>query len=148
MSLNPNDYSVLAYYGICLAVRSEFDAALKIGSAALRLIGRAPTWYHMPQMIFDFAQGKYEIVAGVVDRGLGMKSHAFYLMGLAAKVHLGEVEETRLLIREILDRDPDYALNVSQALNLWHLDTEIAGQIDVGLTTAGLEIEALKTSIH
>ena len=146
MSLNPNDYSVLAYYALCLAVKGEFDAAFKIGSAALRLIGRAPTWYHMPQMIIDFVQGKYEIVAGVVDRDLGMRSHAFYLMGLAAKVHLGEVEETRLLIREILDRDPDYAFNVSQALNLWHLDPEIAERIDAGLTAAGLDIEALKSS--
>lgn len=144
MSLNPNDYSVLAYYSVCLAARGDYETASAMGSAALRLIGRAPTWYYVPQMMADFAQGKYDIVAGLVDQELGDVPYAFYLMGLAAKAHLGEVEDTRSIIARILDKNPDYAQNASAVLELWHLDRDLASRVDKGLMLADLHIDALK----
>ncbi len=146
MSLNPNDYSVLAYYALCLACRGDFETASTIGSAALRLMGRAPTWYQIPQFITEFSQQKYDVVSSIVDRNSRMKSNAFYLMGLAAKVHLGEVKETRAIVDQILDENPDYAWNASAVLDLWHLDENIARQMDGGLKLVGLNIEALKPS--
>lgn len=146
MSLNPNDYSVLAYYATCLAARGDYETASAIGSAALRLIGRAPTWYHIPQMMADFSQGKYDIVAGLVDQDIGDVPYAFYLMGLAAKAHLGAVEETRAIISGILAKNPNYAQNASTVLELWNLNADLAGKVDAGLTLAGLDIEALKPS--
>lgn len=146
ISLNPNDYSVLAYHAICLAARGDFETALSMGSGALRLIGRAPTWYHMPQLIVDFLEERYDVVVGLLDHDQGLKSRGFYLMGLAAKVHLGEVNETRAVIDCLLNKNPDYVQNASQVLNLWHLNPNIAQRMDAGLSLAGLDIEALKSS--
>lgn len=146
MSLNPNDYSVLAYYSVCLAARGDYETASAMGSAALRLIGRAPTWYYVPQMMADFSQGKYDVVAGLVDQELGDVPYAFYLMGLAAKAHLGDLEETRAIVAGILDKKPDYAQNASAVLELWHLNADLARRTDTGLTLAGLDIDALKSS--
>jgi len=146
MSLNPNDYSVLAYYAACLAARGNLETASAMSAAALRLIGRAPTWYHVPQMMVDFSNGKYDIVAGLVDQNLDDVPYAFYLMGLAAKAHIGEIEETRYIIADILDKDPDYAANASAVLKLWHLNPNLAHRVDTGLTLAGLDIDALKSS--
>lgn len=146
MSLNPNDYSVLAYYAACLAARGDLETASAMSSAALRLIGRAPTWYHVPQMMVDFSNGKYDIVAGLVDQNLDEVPYAFYLMGLAAKAHIGDIDETRAVIADILDKNPNYAANASDVLELWHLNPNLAQRVDNGLTLAGLDIAALKSS--
>lgn len=147
MALNPNDYSVLAYYAVTLAMRGDYETASAMGSAALRLIGRAPTWYHVPQMVIDFMEGNYEGVAGLIDQDLGDVPYAFYVMGFAAKALLGHVDETRDLIDELLVKKPDYAERVSTVLELWHLNPSLAAKIDEGLTLAGLDIAALKPSI-
>jgi len=146
MSLNPNDYSVLAYYAICLAARGDVETASDMGAAALRLIGRAPTWYYFPQMMVDFSNGRYDSIAGLVDQDLKNVPYGFYLMGLAAKAHLGEVEETRDKITDILTKNPDYATKASAVLELWHFNSNLAQKIDAGLSLAGLDIDALKSS--
>lgn len=147
LSLNPNDYSVLAYYAICLAARGNLELASSMGAAALRLIGRAPTWYYVPQMMVDFSNANYESAAGLVGQGLEDVPYAFYLMGLSAKAHLGEINEARRGIERILNKNPDYARRSSAVLELWHLSPEFARKVDVGLTLAGLDIDALKSSI-
>ena len=146
MTLNPNDYSVLAYYAVCLAVRGDYEAASAMSSAALRLIGRAPTWYHAPQMMIDFSQGKYDVVAELIDQELDYVPYAFYLMGLAAKAHLGEVDEARSIVANILDGSPDHAQHASTVLELWHLNPDLARQVGTGLALAGLDIDVLKLS--
>lgn len=146
LSLNPNDYTVLAYYAACLGTRGDFETASVMGSAALRLIGRAPTWYYVPEMMVEFANGNFENAAGLVDQTLDDVPYAFYLMGLAAKALLGEVEETRSIIEKILTRNPHYAENASAILKLWHLSPVLAGRMNEGLSLAGLDIIALKSS--
>ena len=146
ISINPNNYSLLAYYAVCLAARGEYEAASTMCSAALRLIGRAPTWYYVPKMMVDFSQGKYDLVSGLVDNELGDVPYAFYLIWLAAKAHLGEVEETRDIISRLLKKNPTYARDASVVLKLWYLNPRLARQVDLGLTRVGLDIDALKSS--
>lgn len=146
LSLNPNDYSKLAYYAICLALRGEMGRALTMQSAALRLIGRAPTWYHLPQMVVDFSEKRYDSVAGWVDQGLADTPAIFYLFGLAAKAHAGEVAETRVIIGKILEQNPNYPAEASISIGLWHLQPNLAAQVNAGLALAGLDIDALKSS--
>ncbi len=147
LSLNPNDYSKLAYYAICLALRGEMGRASTMQSAALRLIGRAPTWYHLPQMVVDFSEGRYDSVAGWVDKGLADTPAIFYLFGLSAKAYLGEVAETRSIIERILTINPNYQAEASISIALWHLQPELAQQVYDGLVLAGLDIDVLKSSM-
>ncbi len=147
MSLNSNDYSVLAYYAACLASRGDFETASKMATAALRLIGRAPTWYHVPHMMVDFAHGKYENVTGLINQNLDESSYSFYLMGLAAKCHIGEIDQVRSILADIIDKEPSYADKASAALQLWHLHPDLARPVYEGLLLAGLDINALKSSI-
>ncbi|GGX57316.1 membrane protein [Litorimonas cladophorae] len=147
LSLNPNDYSKLAYYAICLALRGEMERASIMQSAALRLIGRAPTWYHLPQMIVDFSEKRYDSVAGLVEKGLADTPAIFYLFGLSAKAYLGEVEETRAIIDAVLAANPNYQAEASISIELWHLEPKLARQVYDGLALAGLDITSLKSSI-
>lgn len=79
----------------------------------------APTFElrQIPQMMSDFSQGKYDVAAGLVDQERDNIPYAFYIMGLAAKAHIGEVEETQSLIVDILAKGPDYAQNASAVLD-------------------------------
>ena len=145
LSLNPNDYSSLSYYAICLALGGELDLASTMSTAAFKLITRAPTWYHIPQMIIDFSKGRYELVSGLLDEDETETPSIFYLICLSAKVHLGYLEEARELIKNILEKHPDYASQVSRALELWRIDPAFAKNVDLGLTQAGLDIATLKS---
>lgn len=147
LSLNPNDYSKLAYYAISLALRGEIKLALSMQAAALRLIGRAPTWYHLPQMVADFSEKKYETVAGWVNDDLSDGPAIFYLFGLAAKAYVGEVNETRSIVADILAKNPNYEADASESIALWHLNPDLAQQVYEGLILAGLDIAVLKSSM-
>ncbi len=146
MSLNPNDYSVLAFYAICLAIRGDVETATAMNAAALRLIGRAPTWYYMPQMIVDFSNKEYASVVGLADEKMEDVPYGFYLMGLAATALSGDVEKAKRLIAEILAKHPQYPDEASEVLKLWHFSPALAQQLDSGLSLAGLDIDALKSS--
>ncbi len=146
LSLNPNDYSKLAYYAICLALRGEMSRASTMQTAALRLIGRAPTWYHLPQMIVDFSEQEYHSVAGLVGQGLAETPAIFYLFGLSAKAYLGEVDETKEIIARILSKDPNYAADASALIELWHVQPELARHVNKGLELVGLNIDSLNVA--
>jgi len=147
LSLNPNDYSMLAYYAICLALRGESDQALSMQSAALRLIGRAPSWYQLPQMVAEFKAENYAVVAGWRDRRILDTPPIFQLLALAAKAYSGEEEAVRSLVRDILAGNANYADDASASIGFWHIEPELSQQIYDGLLIAGLDIESLNPLI-
>jgi len=146
LMLNPNDYSVLAFHALCLVTRGEFEKGLAVEASALRLTGRVPNWYHMPQIISDFSNGRFERAASLIDRSKKKVSYVFYIIGLAAKVHLGAVEEVQKIISDILRETPDYLQNASSTIKLWHIHPDIAQPMYAGLRLAGYDIEGLKSS--
>jgi len=146
LMLNPNDYSVLAFHALCLVTRGEFEKGLAVEASALRLTGRVPNWYHMPQIISDFSNGRFERAASLIDRSKEKVSYVFYIIGLAAKVHLGAVEEVQKIISDILRETPDYLQNASSTIKMWHIHPDIAQPMYAGLRLAGYDIEGLKSS--
>ncbi|MEP4052004.1 MAG: hypothetical protein ABJN22_07155 [Litorimonas sp.] len=146
MSLNPNDYSVVAFYAVCLAVRGDLETATVMNGAALRLIGRAPTWYYMPQMIVDFSNGQYDDVVGLADLESEDVPYGFYFMGIAAKALAGDVEGASAVIAKTISKYPNYVAEATEVLKLWHFNDNLSHKIGTGLSLAGLDIDALKSS--
>ena len=93
----------------------------------------------------DIAFDLLAIVSEADERLDDPRSRHFF--SLAAKALLGEIKETRTIISEILDKSPNYAQNASAVLELWLLNPDLARRIDAGLSLAGLDIAALKSSI-
>lgn len=147
LSLNPNDYSVLAYYGICLAMRGETDRALAMQAAALRLIGRPPGWYYVPEQVVGFRRKEYESLLGVVNLDSERIPVVSWMFGLATESFAGNMDTARRAVDKALSRNPNFATDASDMVALWRFDSELSQQTYEGLSLVGLDIESLKSSI-
>lgn len=146
MALNPNDYFMMAYHAACLALRGHDEGAVAMQAASLRLIGRAPPWFHVPQMIVDFRNKDYKaVLAWVGDDPVNLPA-AFQAFGLSALVHLDRIDEAREMLLSLEAEYPNYMLEVTRSTRQWQLSDDLLAQLIAGGERAGLDMDAITSS--
>ncbi len=140
LAINPNDYSILAHYAICLALQGQEDRALSIQSAALRLIGRAPPWFYASEFIIDYRKGNYEKVLKALGPDFSNLQAAFQGFGISAYMHEGRIEDVKKLIKNMENECPNYLGELLKLSKLWHLNDKIRKNLIEGGKLAGVDM--------
>ncbi|WP_427450946.1 hypothetical protein [Litorimonas sp. WD9-15] len=147
MALNPNNYSILAYHAVCLALRGYNKEALTMQAAALRLIGRAPPWFYVPQMIVDYREGQYDAVAAWLGRDPLNLPAAFQAFGLSALVYLDRIDEAKVLIAKLDEEFPGFLIETGRSACQWHLASDLTEKLKRSVEIAGLDMRDIASSI-
>jgi len=139
LALNPMDGSVLAYLGLLTARFGERDRGCQMVDSAMRLNPNYPGWFHIAAFDKAFSQGKYEEAMEAIAR-MNMPGYFHVHAARAAALgQLGQFEEARKAVQDLLALRPDFAVAARQEYSKWYEPEEIERLLD-GLRKAGLEI--------
>lgn len=143
MALNPNDYSILAYHAVCLALRGDDESALTMQAASLRLIGRAPPWFFVPQLIVDFHEGRYEAVAAWLGDDPVNSPSVFQIFSLSSLAHMGKLDDARALLAALEGEIPNFLVEAGRSIQQWHLSDDLREKLRRGGVLAGIDMDTL-----
>jgi TolB-like protein len=140
MALNPNDYSMLAYYAIANAFRNETDQAVSYQSVANSLIDNPPIWFQLVPVIVDIRQGRFKAVIERFDEMTPENSAGVHFFGLAAMGHNKMISKAKTLIEASRVSNPNYDKQLRDVFLLWQPDDELRDIVFKGWRLAGLDI--------
>jgi TolB-like protein len=140
LSLNPNDYWMLAYYGVGLAMRGEVRRAINMQEAAKKLVGHAPVWFHMPQAIQDYLTGDYDAVIAWLPEDTILAPQFVQLLGVASLALSGRKDSVDALVKAMKAETPNLEAEIGQSFLYWHMHPALNDKLIAGLAAAGLDI--------
>jgi TolB-like protein len=141
MALNPNDYSMLAYYSITSAYRGKTDESLAYHAAALRLVERPPSWFGISKILLELREGRFEDVFKKLPDDISAQSalsaqvFAFITMG-----HLNNKKGALDLLNENRCACVGFDEKIADIMASWYPDETMQRIILSGLRKAGLDI--------
>lgn len=136
MTLNPNDYNLLAHYAVTQAMRGRIDTARAYHAAALELIATPPVWFLAADTCCDFQEGDYAAVIQKTD-GLTTSSPAgVILFRMAACGLTGRVEEVAELRDQMLAGDNTIFASAMDTFQTWHPLQDLFDTVDRGWKAA------------
>ncbi len=139
MELNPNDATILAHYGMRLSFSGNWDEGLAIVDRAIALNPVHPHWYHFPRVFYLFDQSEYMQALAVLDRIHMPNFFWTHLWRAALHAELGNREQARDALQDLLDLQPDFAAKAPETLSIWRLDDTFREKLMRSLQKAGLE---------
>lgn len=139
LALNPLDASVRAYLGLLTAASGEWDRGCQMVESAMQLNPNCPGYFYFARCCNAYRQGKYADVLEAAAR-INMPNY-FHIPALRAASlgELGQREEARKAVQDLLALRPDFAAAARQEYAKWY-DSELIEQLIDGLRKAGLEI--------
>ncbi|HMD50766.1 MAG TPA: hypothetical protein VKG79_16760, partial [Bryobacteraceae bacterium] len=139
LALNPLDASARAYLGLLIAASGEWDRGCQMVESAMQLNPNCPGYFYFARCCNAYRQGKYADVLEAAAR-INMPNY-FHIPALRAASlgQLGQREEARKAVQDLLALRPDFAAAARQEYAKWY-DSELIEQIIDGLRKAGLEI--------
>ena len=143
IALNPLSSPTLAGLGTLIAYSGDWEKGCALVERAVQLNPRHPGWYRFALFADAYRKRDYR---GAVDIALKLNLPDFFVTHevlAAAYGQLGELEEARKALRELLRLQPDYPATGREKLRKW-LDPEIVEHWIDGLRKAGLELSQEK----
>jgi len=140
ISFNPNDYNMLAYYGMCEAFQGRQERAASFQNAAMELVGSPPPWFYMASMISAFQNKDFDKITKVFT-GLDMSVPAgVQFLVLSSLGHMGEAEKAKPFLKDVLSFNPHYGRDALETFGFWHPQQDIYDLAISGWRKAGLDI--------
>ncbi|RKQ71568.1 TolB-like protein [Litorimonas taeanensis] len=140
IALNPNDYSMLAYYSCTNAYQNYPERALAYHEASLQLIDGPPSWFYFCKIILAFRDNDFKLVLSLLPHDITLASPlGAQRFALSAMGHLGDAERPRAILAGFRKADADYDHKLVSTLNLWHAESTLHNAIIEGLKLAGVD---------
>jgi TolB-like protein/Tfp pilus assembly protein PilF len=139
IALNPMDGCNIAHLGGLIAQAGEWERGCALVEHSLQLNPNHPGWYWFPLFFNAYHKRDYQ---GALSYALKVNLpgyHGTHMALAAAYAQLGQPDEARRAIQELLKLKPDAARIVRPALGI-SLDQELVEHMIDGLRKAGLEI--------
>ena len=139
IALNPMDGCNVAHLGGFIAYAGEWERGCALVEHALQLNPNHPGWYWFPLFFNAYRKRDY---SGALNFALKVNLPGYYgtHMALAAAyAQLGQADEARKAIQELMKLRPDIAQIARYALGI-SLDPELVEHLIDGLRKAGLDI--------
>lgn len=140
MALNPNDYSMLAYYAITNAFQGNPGRALSYQNAAMRLVDRPPAWFYSGGMVLAFQAKRFEEVRNILNGIDTDSAPGSQFMGLAAMGHLGDKSASEAFLKEAFAKDTNFNKDIAQTFLTWQPKAALRDLVFEGWRLAGLDI--------
>jgi TolB-like protein/tetratricopeptide (TPR) repeat protein len=139
IALNPMDGFTAAYLGFLIAYAGNWERGCALAERARALNPHHPGWYWFPSFFDSYRNRDYR---AALDFALKVNMPNFWRTNLAlatAYGQLGEREEARNAVRELLALRPDFPAVAREELGKWW-DQVLVEHLLEGLHKAGLEI--------
>lgn len=140
MSLNPNDYSMLAYYAITNAFRNNVDRAQSYQAASIRLIDKPPIWFYMTNLILEIREKRFD---GYLSNIIGLSNESasgIQIFSLASMGHQEQLEQAKGYLKEFRHRNSNYDKDLKEAFLAWRPDESLQEIVFEGWRLSGLDI--------
>ena len=138
LKLNPDSCFCSGLMGLCMSVAGDWDRALSLVRTAMDLIPSYPRILHHVPFMDHFRRG--ELRAALAEARLYNVPGFFWaaLLRSAALGSLGQLEEGRAALAELLTSRPDFRQNGRELIRRFVPDDEIGGRLWEGLRESGL----------
>ena len=124
LALNPNDANVMAGFGSILALVGRAAEGIQQIEQAMRLNPYHPDWYWGGLAIALYADRRYEECLKVNDKIRAGKHHWQLARTAACLTQLGQLDEARQVVAEILRIKPDFHLREEMPLYKYTADAD------------------------
>jgi adenylate cyclase len=142
VALSPNNAEILAEFGMRLALMGQWKRGISLIDEASARNPAHPGWYHTAPALNFYRQGRYAEAleeARQIDAPGWVHNHTILAMIYG---QLGQAEQARAAVRQILQLDPDFEENAWYELQLRNFPEQMAEHMAEGLRKAGLHIPA------
>lgn len=140
MALNPNDYSMLAYYGITNAFKGNIGRAVSYQNAAMRLIDRPPIWFYMGGLVLALRERRYDDIASKITEVSVGSPAGLHIFGIAIMGYLSQTEKAQQTLQALRSKNPNYDRDLTNAFLMWQPDDSLKEIVFEGWRLAGLDI--------
>jgi TolB-like protein/Tfp pilus assembly protein PilF len=140
VALSPNNAEILAEFGMRLALMGQWERGIGLIEQAIARNPAHPGWYHTAPALNFYRQGLYAQAleeAKQIDAPGWVHNHTILAMIYG---QLGQEEEARAAVRQLLQLDPDFEANAWYELQLRNFPNDMAEHMAEGLRKAGLHI--------
>jgi adenylate cyclase len=139
LELNPLDASARAYLGLLIACSGEWDRGCQLVESAMQLNPNCPGYFYFAGGYNAYRQGKYQEVLEAMARANMPSYFHSHAARAAALGQMGQYQEARKALQELLALRPDFATAARQEYGKWH-EPELIEHLLDGLRKAGLDI--------
>jgi serine/threonine protein kinase len=147
LELNPLDGFTVAFLGSLIAYDGDWERGSALAARARELNPHHPGWYWLVAGFNAYRLGEYRRALEFA-RKINMPNFWRRCVIIAAACgQLGEQEEARKALRDLLALKPDYAEFIPRFFNRW-FQPEMLELISDGLRKAGLEIGGEERKSH
>ena len=142
VAFNPNNAEVLAEYGMRLALMGQWERGISLIEQAIARNPVHPGWYHTAPALNFYRQAKYAEALQEAEQIAApgwLHNHTVLAMIYG---QLGQREQARAAVRQILELDPDFEKDAWYEVQLRNFPERMTEQMIDGLRKAGLRIPA------
>jgi adenylate cyclase len=142
LDINPYNTDLLADLGLRLAQRARWDEAMPLIEEAYARNPGAPVGYHIATFLHQYMTGDYK---GALESANKVQTPSVLYGAVAraiAHAQLGQMEEAREAVADILAIDPHYGDHVREDLAKRNHAPQIIQAVADGLEKAGLRTHA------
>jgi adenylate cyclase len=142
LALNPNNTILIAELGIRHALLAQWDESKAMLDKLFALNPQAPAGYRRGRFLYAYMHGDFKsALAEMMSAELPLNIYD-YVFRAMAYAQLGDMENARIAVSEILKFDPNYGERVEADFRKRNTHPSIVRAIVDGLTKAGLESAA------
>jgi len=147
VALNPMDAYTTAFMGILIAYSGDWEYGCALAEKGMELNPNHPGWYRFCSFFREYRKHDYRAALDIALK-MNMPSYHYTHGALAAAYgQLGELENARTALRELLALMPDVATEARELYQKWFGPGELLEDVLDGLRKAGLEIVEADSSL-
>ena len=140
LALNPMDAYTTAFMGILIAYSGDWEYGSALAEKGMELNPNHPGWYRFCSFFREYGRHEYRAALDIALK-MNMPSYFYTHAALAAAyAQLGEMENARTSLRELLAQMPDFGVQARELYQKWFGPGELLEDVLDGLRKAGLEI--------
>jgi TolB-like protein/Tfp pilus assembly protein PilF len=139
VSLNPMDGATAAFMGLLIAYAGDWERGCALSDKGSQLNPNHPGWYRYTAWHDAYRKKDYRKALEVALRLNAPKNYYTHAVLAICYAQLGQMEEARSALRDMLALKPNYA-EVARELHGRWIDPDLVEQLMDGLRKAGLEI--------
>jgi TolB-like protein/Tfp pilus assembly protein PilF len=139
VSLNPMDGATAAFMGLLIAYAGDWERGCALSDKGSQLNPNHPGWYRYTAWHDAYRKKDYRKALDVALHLNAPKNYYTHAVLAICYAQLGQMEEARKALRDMLALKPNYA-EVARELHGRWIDPDLVEQLMDGLRKAGLEI--------
>jgi TolB-like protein len=146
VSLNPMDGATAAFMGLLIAYAGDWERGCALSEKGSQLNPNHPGWYRYTAWHDAYRKKDYRKALDVALRLNAPQSYYTHAVLAICYAQLGQMEEARKALRDMLALKPNYAQVARELHGRW-IERDLVEQLMDGLRKAGLDVRTAAESV-